>query len=102
MKKHICTVFAFAVFAASAMATQSTELEVKVPFAFTAGTSTLPAGTYRVTRINSGCILIQGEKGGVFLPSGDLPIDLGNSGKTSFKFDRAGDKYVLQSVHSGR
>lgn len=101
MKKHIYTAFAFAVFAASAMA-QSTELEVKVPFAFKAGTSTLPAGTYKVTRVNSGCILIQGEKGGVFVPSGNLAIDMDDSGKTRFRFDRAGDKYVLQSVHSER
>jgi hypothetical protein len=38
MKKLICTVFTFAVFAASAMASQGSEVVVKVPFAFQAGT----------------------------------------------------------------
>lgn len=102
MKKHICSVFAFAVFAASAMANQATELKVKVPFAFKAGTSTLPAGTYMVTRTSSGCILIQGEKGGVFVNAGAVVIDMDDSGKTSFKFDRSGDQYILQSVRSER
>ncbi len=46
MKKTIYTVFAFAVFAASAFAYQGSQVDVKVPFAFKAGASTLPAGTY--------------------------------------------------------
>jgi hypothetical protein len=94
--------FAFAAFAASAMANQSAELEVKVPFAFKAGTSTLPAGTYKVSKANSGCILIQGEKGSVFVSNSDVNVDMDNSGKTSLKFHYTGDKYVLQSVRSER
>ena len=102
MKKHISTIFAFAVFAASALASQGTELEVKVPFAFKAGTATLPAGTYRVTEISSGCILIRGDKGGAFVPNGTVVVDMSNPGNASLKFDLAGSKYVLQSVHSER
>lgn len=103
MKKHICTIFAFAVFAASAMANQATELEVKVPFAFKAGASTLPAGTYRVSRANSGCILIQGDHGAAFVSVGEVVIDMSDTtGKTSFRFDHASDKYVLRSVHPER
>ena len=68
MKKHIYSVIAFAVFAVSALASQSSELDVKVPFAFKAGGSTLPGGSYRVTEGTSGYLLIRGEKGGVFVP----------------------------------
>jgi hypothetical protein len=101
MKKHIYTVFAFAVFAASALANQATELDVRVPFAFKAGTSVLPAGTYRVTEATSGFILIRGDKGGVFVPKTAVVVDI-DSGKPSFRFNRAGDDYVLQAVHLPR
>lgn len=100
MKKHIYTIIAFAVFAASALANQATDLEVKVPFAFKAGASVLPAGTYRVTESAPGLILIRGEKGAAFIPRNSVVLDMSDSGKTSFKFDRAGDQYVLQSVRS--
>ena len=100
MKKHICSVIAFAVFATAAWASPATDLDVRVPFEFKAGASTLPAGTYRVTEANSGYLLIRGEKGGVFVPRNAFVLDTDESGKTSVKFDRAGDKYVLQAVPS--
>jgi hypothetical protein len=100
MKKHIYTVIAFAVFAASAFAYQASELSVTVPFSFKAGASTLPAGTYRITETTSGFVLIRGEKGGVFVPRNAVVVDLDESGKPSFKFNLSGDKYVLQAVHS--
>jgi hypothetical protein len=100
MKKHIYSVLAFAVFAASAFASPATELDVKVPFEFKAGASTLPAGTYRVTETGSGYVLIRGEKGGIFVNRSDVSFSTDGSGKPSFKFNRAGDSYILQSVHS--
>jgi hypothetical protein len=100
MKKHIYSVIAFAVFATSALASPVTDIDVKVPFEFKAGASTLPAGTYRVTEANSGYLLIRGEKGGVFVPRNAFILDTDESGKTSVKFNRAGDKYVLQAVPS--
>ena len=98
MKKSIYTVIAFAVFAASALATQ--EFDVKVPFAFKAGSSTLPAGTYRVTEANAGVLLIRGEKGSVFIPKAALIPETTEAGKTSLLFNISGDKYVLRSVNS--
>jgi hypothetical protein len=100
MKKHIYSVIALAVFATSAFASSLAELNVKVPFDFKAGASTLPAGTYRVTETSSGYILIRGEKGGVFVLKNTVLVDTDESGKTSFKFDRTGDHYVLEAVHS--
>jgi hypothetical protein len=100
MKKHIYSVIAFAVFATSAWASPATDLDVKVPFAFKAGTSTLPAGTYKVSEANSGYLLIRGEKGGVFVPRNSFVLDTDESGRTSLKFNRAGDKYVLDTTPS--
>jgi hypothetical protein len=99
MKKHIYTVITFAVFAASAFAYQGTEVDVKVPFAFKAGASTLPAGNYRLTETASG-VLIRGDKGGVFVPRSEVNVDVDESGKPSFQFNHSGNSYVLQSVHT--
>jgi hypothetical protein len=101
MKKHIYTVFAFAVFAASAFASQISELYVKVPFAFKAGSAVLPAGSYIITETVSGYVLIRGEKGGAFVSKGSLVVDnLDAASKANFKFDIAGDKYVLEEVRA--
>ena len=100
MKKSIYTLIAFAVFAASAFAYEATELSVKVPFAFKAGSSMLPAGTYRITETTMGYFLIRGEKGGVFVPRSAVVVNRDEAGKPSFKFNYTGDKYVLQAVHS--
>jgi len=100
MKKSIFTVIAFAVFAASAFAWQATELYVNVPFAFKAGASTLPAGSYRITETTSGYVLIRGDKGGVFVPRSAVTVDPDAVGKPTFQFNLTGDKYVLQAVHS--
>jgi hypothetical protein len=100
MKKHIFTVVAFAVFAASAFANSGTELDVKVPFAFKAGDSTLPAGTYRVTETTAGVLLFRSDKDAVFVPRTLLDSGITDSGKASFRFDVTGNKYVLREVHS--
>ncbi len=102
MKKSIYTVVAFAVFAASALANQASELDVKVPFAFKAGASTLPAGTYTVTEATPGYVLIRGDKGGVFVPKSQMLLETDDAGKISLKFNRAGDKYVLQTAHEAK
>lgn len=100
MKKHINTVIAFAVFAASALAYQASDLQVKVPFAFKAGSTILPAGTYKVTESGSGYLLIRGEKGGAFVPKNAVVVDTDATGKASFRFNRDGSQYVLRSVDS--
>jgi hypothetical protein len=100
MKKHIYSVIAFAVFATSALASPATDIDVKVPFAFKAGASTLPAGTYKITEANAGSFLIRGEKGAVFVLRNAFVLDTDESGRTSLKFDRAGDQYVLQAAPS--
>jgi hypothetical protein len=100
MKKTVYTVFAFAAFAASALASPMTELDLKVPFAFKAGAYTLPAGAYTVTDAGAGFVLIRGEKSSAFVPKGVVLLDLTDSGKASFLFNRVGDKYILRAVRS--
>ena len=64
MKKHIYSVICIRRFCDIGVGQLRQRVDVKVPFEFKAGTSTLPAGTYRVTETNSGYVLIRGEKGG--------------------------------------
>jgi hypothetical protein len=101
MKKLTYTLIAFAVFAASALAYTGPESTVRidVPFAFQAGSSILPAGTYFLTQPVNGFVLIRGAKGGIFVPKTAL-VESETNGKSTFRFNRAGDTYVLQTGHS--
>lgn len=101
MKKSIYTVIAFAVFAASAFATQA-DLDVKVPFAFKAGASTLPAGTYRISEASSGVLLIRGEKGAVFVPRTVVFPDPAELGKMRVSFTHSGNTYVLEPATAAK
>ncbi|HEY4087258.1 MAG TPA: hypothetical protein VGM43_15035 [Bryobacteraceae bacterium] len=101
MKKAVYTLITFAVFAVSAFATQA-QLDVKVPFAFKAGASTLPAGTYRITEPSPGVILIRGEKMGVFVPRAVLLTDPTDIGRASVIFTHAGDRYILENAGSSK
>ncbi|HVW07042.1 MAG TPA: hypothetical protein VHC90_00580 [Bryobacteraceae bacterium] len=97
MKKAIYTLITFAAFAASAFAMQEA-LAVKVPFAFKAGTTTLPAGDYRITEASPGVLLIRGEKTAVFVPRAVLFGDPAETGKARVTFTRTGDHYVLENA----
>jgi hypothetical protein len=97
MKKQILTILAFA---GTALASQA-PIEVKVPFAFTAGAASLPAGTYTIEDIGSNCVLIRGYGGGAFVmdKSGSPEIDA--SGKAKLLFGRTAGGYVLESIQRG-
>jgi hypothetical protein len=101
MKKYIYSVVAFAVFAASAFAYTGVDrtVSVNVPFAFQAGSSTLPAGTYTITEPINGFVLIRSAKGGIFLPKAAVLIDSDDSGKSTLRFARSGGTYVLRTDH---
>jgi hypothetical protein len=100
MKKHIFSVIAFAVLATAAVASAATDIDVRVPFEFKVGTSVLPAGTYRVTKASAGYLLIRGEKGAVFVPANAFVFGTDEAGRTSVKFSRSGEHYVLQTAPS--
>ena len=72
---------------------------VTVPFDFVAGGATLPAGEYRINRVNSGSnreLVIHSRSGGAFV----LPVafDGGLTNQPTLSFEHIGDRYFLSRV----
>ena len=85
----------------SARAQDADAVVVSVPFEFVAGGATLPAGEYRVSRVNPSVnreLAISGyNKGSAFL----LPLafdDVAADGKPTLSFEHVGGKYFLSSI----
>ena len=75
---------------------------VSVPFEFVAGGATLPAGEYRVSRVNPGVsreLAIRGyNKGSAFLlPLAFDDFETGN-GQPKLNFEHVGGKYFLTGI----
>jgi hypothetical protein len=73
---------------------------VTVPFEFVAGGATLPAGEYRVSRVNPSVnreLAISGyEKGNAFILP--LAFDNATTEKPTITFEHTGDKYYLSGI----
>ena len=88
--------------ASAAVRADSLAMRALVPFEFTAGTTTLPAGTYTVARLDASpqVILVRGPKKGVFLMT-----QRGDSKSTPevarLIFRRYGDRHFLHEVSFG-
>ena len=84
----------------SARAQDANAVVVSVPFEFVAGGATLPAGEYRVSRINPGVnreLAISGyNKGTAFV----LPVafDDGPANEPTLSFEHIGGKYFLSRI----
>ena len=84
----------------SAHAQDADAVVVSVPFEFVAGSATLPAGEYRVSRINPGVnreLAISGyNKGTAFV----LPVafDDGPANEPTLSFEHVGGKYFLSRI----
>jgi hypothetical protein len=84
----------------SARAQDTDAVVVSVPFEFVAGGATLPAGEYRVSRVNPGVnreLAISGyNRGNAFL----LPVafDDGPSNQPTLSFEHVGGKYFLNRI----
>jgi hypothetical protein len=84
----------------SAHAQDADAVVVSVPFEFVAGGATLPAGQYRVHRINPGVsqeLAISGnDKGNAFL----LPLAFDNrpTSEPTLSFEHVGGKYFLSRI----
>jgi hypothetical protein len=86
----------------SAHAQDADAVVVSVPFEFVAGGTTLPAGEYRVSRVNPGVnreLAISGyNKGNAFvLP---LAFDNGSAKQPTFSFEHVGGKYFLTTIET--
>jgi hypothetical protein len=86
----------------SARAQDADAVVVSVPFEFVAGGATLPAGEYRVSRVNPGIdreLAISGyNKGNAFL----LPLTFDDvaaaNGQPTLSFEHVGGKYFLSGI----
>ena len=86
----------------SARAQDADAVVVSVPFEFVAGRATLPAGEYRISRINPGVnreLAIRGyNKGNAFL----LPLAFDDvaaaNGLPTLSFEHVGGKYFLSGI----
>ena len=81
-----------------AFGSEADPLHVSVPFAFKAGTTTLPAGDYTIAEENSGVIMIKGTHGNAIVLSWAGAEN--NSDKAGVSFARNERGYVLKSVHA--
>jgi hypothetical protein len=84
----------------SARAQDADAVVVSVPFEFVAGGATLPAGEYRVSRVNPGAnreLAISGyNRGHVFvLPAA---FDDGPANQPTLSFEHVGGKYFLSRI----
>jgi hypothetical protein len=84
---------------APAARAESPELKARVPFTFSAGNTTLAAGTYTVERASGplGTLMIRSQSGGVIVLAqrGEAKV----AGKaTRLVFHRYGDRYYLRQV----
>jgi hypothetical protein len=82
----------------SAHAQDADGVVVKVPFEFVAGAKTLPAGTYRISRIHtdatSGLLVYSRENSSIVLPTA-----VGASAeRATLSFDRVGNMHFLSEV----
>jgi hypothetical protein len=84
----------------SARAQDADAVVVSVPFEFVAGSATLPAGKYRVSRVSPGVsqeLAIRGynKESAFLLP---LAFDDGPSDKPVLSFEHVGGKYFLTGI----
>jgi hypothetical protein len=82
---------------------QSNEMRAVIPFDFKAGTASLPAGTYSVTRQGAtwNAVQLRSTSGGaILLPSG--AADGVGGAETQLTFHRYGDRYFLHQIRFSR
>ena len=95
----ITSLVAMALGTAAVSNAQSSDVRVNVPFAFTAGTASLPSGAYYVSTLSghTDAFMIRGLQHGIILvsqPAGSSRKD--NTG--SLVFHRYADQYFLQEI----
>lgn len=107
MKKYLAgmfaVVFSMAAFAMAAPAVTSDQLLVTIPYDFVVGAKTLPAGTYRVSRVSTtdlGTLLLKnvGNHAGVLLNASeweDVRAD-----KPELRFQQIAGQHFLSAIET--
>jgi hypothetical protein len=80
------------------------QLTAKIPFAFTVNTTTLPAGSYLVQRVDGkeGMFLVRGARHGIFFVASQGAMSGDPALGARVVFNRYGDRYFLREVWAGR
>jgi hypothetical protein len=104
MKKRIlamASLLALCSFAATQVARAQEAMVVNIPFAFTAGEATLPAGEYRVQKMDgTGAVLLvhcRDAKASAFVVTNATP-EKGQQTRSKLVFNRYKDHYFLSQV----
>jgi hypothetical protein len=102
MNKKIYTIIAiFLGFAVASVHAQTpSKLEVNIPFEFSAGKITMPAGVYSIKRLSGNNVTLRSEDGksGVIL---NAPVTNNASDPNAVErlvFERYGDQYALSQI----
>jgi hypothetical protein len=107
MKKYLAgtfaAVFSMAAFAMAAPAATSDQLLVTVPYNFVVGDKTLPAGTYRVSRVSTtdiGTLLLKNvdNHAGVLLNASEWEDT--RADKPELRFQQVAGQYFLSAVET--
>jgi hypothetical protein len=85
----------------SAFAGQSARVSAKVPFAFTIGKESLPAGTYTFYENANGLIRIQNTQGDAYVYATNPGTTARVDGQAKFIFHRYDEQYFLSEVFNG-
>ena len=102
--RFLSAFFALAALAVAARGQAVDELIVNIPHDFVAAGKTLPAGTYKVLRIDDNDIKqlaltsFENRDGALLLSSDISPT---REGKPTLTFQRVGDQYFLSKIETG-
>ncbi|HZD76700.1 MAG TPA: hypothetical protein VE218_06825 [Acidobacteriaceae bacterium] len=98
-------IFAIALFAASSLAAagnlsaQDHQMKANIPFAFTMGSKTLPAGSYTISSLSSNAVTVRNNQNRMAAIT--TVYDSGKQSPNSvLVFHRYGDQYFLEAILS--
>lgn len=96
------TVGVLAMFAAAPVDAQSSAMRATIPFAFAAGSETLPPGQYEVRRLNQSpnVMHVRGPRASVLVMS-ETGASTRSWQKTRLVFHRYGNAYFLRTISFG-
>lgn len=101
-------IFAVVVFALANLVTagyasaQIGGVQATVPFSFTVGNSSLPAGTYQITSVNPAVIMIRNKyKPNLSIMEMSIPNDSASETNHQLVFHKYGEQYFLSQVVCG-
>ena len=98
-------IFAIALFAASSLAAagnlsaQNHQMKANIPFAFTMGSKTLPAGSYTISSLTPYTVTVRNNQNRMAAASAVYGNDK-QSAKSVLVFNRYGDQYFLKEILS--